>query len=102
MERRDRSSPNVFASHDEPPGRVCGLRQVLVQWYGQQKASRKEVSTLRRGVARVRPMVARGTRLRGAWSLLHRTLVRAWNRIRGRTPDGYLFPSTYDEVIDDP
>jgi hypothetical protein len=33
---------------------------------------------------------------------LHRTLVRAWNRIRGRTPDGYLFPSTYDEVIDDP
>jgi len=33
---------------------------------------------------------------------LRRKLVRAWNRFRGRTPDGYLFPSTYDEVIDDP
>ena len=45
-------------------------------------------------------MVTPTSSLRIASFWIRRKLVRTWNRLRGRTPDGYLFPSTYDGIVE--
>src|SRR5439155_24713644 len=32
---------------------------------------------------------------------IRRVIFRLWNRLRGRTPDGFMAPSLYDGIIED-